>query len=793
MALHRLPQILLLALVLIFAAQVSTGHAEEAKGSVGWRAAGANPDAYDMGIDSTVTRTGKRAGFIRSKEGTTTGWGTWAQMFEAKPYLGKGLRFSAYVRTEGVDQQAALWMRVDGDSGPLAFDNMRDRPIRGTTGWTQYEIVLDVPSHSKAISLGVMLSGPGVLWIDDCALTEAPSKPELPTSGRIVGLVKDEADRPLAGALVAVVAPTGAGPMATVRSGDDGRFELTEIPTGVYGMTATFPGREAAYLDSVSVAVGETAEAVELTLKQGGVTLHGVIQGPGHAPLTGVLIEASRFSDMIGDVFCTPAGNDGEYTLTLPAGYKYLLSVQSEDYEILRQTVQADGDQVVDLVATPIAEGPAPEPVVAWLKKTAIPLQGVEANHGFTDMEPLRRVVGNAHLVCLGEATHGTREFFQLKHRMLEFLATQMGFTVFGIEATFPESFDVNRYVLTGEGDPAKALSNLHFWTWNTEEVLGMIRWMREYNQDPSNVKKLKFYGFDMQFPRNAAKVALEYLRRVDPVLVDSMATDLQPFQYDAERLKSIPEEGWDAPQAALRRLVATFDKNKDEYCKQSSREEWEIARQHARVLQQYGESMALEAAGSPDLRDQYMAENIQWILRHEGPDTRMVAWAHNGHVSTGEDQRGGLRPMGSYLRQALGSDMVVFGFAFNEGSFRAVDAQNERTGLHPFTVGPAPEGSLDQTLARMGMPIAAVDLRAVPTKGVVADWFTHTHKMREIGATYDPTSERRYLSNVLITQDFDALLFVEKTSAALPTRSPDRKVGYSAYPQNLDFESVDR
>src|SRR5947209_4696559 len=120
--------------------------------------------------------------------------------------------------------------------------------------------------------------------------------------------------------------------------------------------------------------------------------------------------------------------------------------------------------------------------VVEWIRAHAVPLKTVEAGHGFSDMEPLKSIVGDARIVSLGEATHGTREFFQLKHRMLEFLASEMGFTVFSIEATMPEGFDVNEYVLTGKGDPAKALAALGFWTWDTEEVLDMIRWMRTYN-----------------------------------------------------------------------------------------------------------------------------------------------------------------------------------------------------------------------------------------------------------------------------------------------------------------------
>src|SRR5688572_14318716 len=109
---------------------------------------------------------------------------------------------------------------------------------------------------------------------------------------------------------------------------------------------------------------------------------------------------------------------------------------------------------------------------IGWLRDRAIPLQTVDAGRGFADMQPLKKIIGDARIVALGEATHGTREFFQLKHRMLEFLATDMGFTIFSIEANMPEAYRLNDYVLNGIGDPGKLLKGMYFWTWDTQEVL---------------------------------------------------------------------------------------------------------------------------------------------------------------------------------------------------------------------------------------------------------------------------------------------------------------------------------
>ncbi|MFZ1145578.1 MAG: erythromycin esterase family protein [Bryobacteraceae bacterium] len=167
------------------------------------------------------------------------------------------------------------------------------------------------------------------------------------------------------------------------------------------------------------------------------------------------------------------------------------------------------------LAVAPYAWSADDQPAIEWMRANAIRLATPEAGHGFADMQPLKQVVGNARIVALGEATHGTREFFQLKHRMLEFLATEMGFTIFSIEANMPEAYRLNDYVLNGNGDPKKLLKGMYFWTWDTEEVLDMIRWMREFNK--SGKGRVEFTGFDMQTPTVAMKIVQDFVAKNDP------------------------------------------------------------------------------------------------------------------------------------------------------------------------------------------------------------------------------------------------------------------------------------
>jgi erythromycin esterase-like protein len=129
-------------------------------------------------------------------------------------------------------------------------------------------------------------------------------------------------------------------------------------------------------------------------------------------------------------------------------------------------------------------------------------------------MQPLKKMIGDARIVSLGEATHGSREIFQLKHRMMEFLATEMGFSIFSIEASMPEAYRLNDYVLNGKGDPAKLIKGMYFWTWDTQEVLDMVLWMREFNK--SGKRRVEFTGFDMQYPVVASGIVRDFVEKAD-------------------------------------------------------------------------------------------------------------------------------------------------------------------------------------------------------------------------------------------------------------------------------------
>jgi hypothetical protein len=139
----------------------------------GWLALGSDPNDYQSGVDREVYHSGTASGYLKSIVEDADGFGNLMQEIQAKEYLEKRVKLSAYIKTENVEDWAGLWMRVTDKSREiLCFDNMQDRPIGGTTDWAKYEVVLDVPGESETIAFGILLDGKGQIWVDDVALEE---------------------------------------------------------------------------------------------------------------------------------------------------------------------------------------------------------------------------------------------------------------------------------------------------------------------------------------------------------------------------------------------------------------------------------------------------------------------------------------------------------------------------------------------------------------------------------------------------------------------------------------------
>jgi erythromycin esterase len=433
--------------------------------------------------------------------------------------------------------------------------------------------------------------------------------------------------------------------------------------------------------------------------------------------------------------------------------------------------------------------GPTRRRTVQWIRSTAIPLATVEPRQGYSDLEPLRAIIGDARIVSLGEATHGTREFFKLKHRLLEFCVAELGFTVFGIEANFPESLAVNAYVLDGFGDAADALAGMRYWTCDTEEVLDLIEWMRWWNAN--NARKVKFYGFVTAYTTVAVLGLINFLVRVAPELAATCETELLPLASDftARMFGQISDTRRRAVFACIAEVLAAFAQQRKRWITATSAIDWHLSRLHAIVLDR-----AARFAEDPSsaAHDCAMADNVNALLEAEGDGAKAVLWAHNVHVAHAA-YADGENTMGKNLDKMAQRAHIVIGFSFDRGSFQARDYPSGR--LVDHRAPPTEPNSFESVLAQTDLPLFALDLKNAPRKGSVATWLASEIPMRSIGGIYDLQKNNKYgittyAHAIVPREQFDVVMFVAETTAARANQlriAEPALVALSA-PSNLDL-----
>lgn len=395
------------------------------------------------------------------------------------------------------------------------------------------------------------------------------------------------------------------------------------------------------------------------------------------------------------------------------------------------------------------------------------PLRTTDPDAPLDDLTPLRDIIGDARIVGLGEPTHGTREAFQTKHRIIRYLVEEMNFSIFSIEANMPEAYALNDYIIEGRGDPRELIRGMYFWTWQTEEILALVEWMRAWNlANPHSGGKprLRFTGFDMQTPHVAWTNTFDFLTANAPDLAERNADLLKQIEavMQAARPGAAPEPGLNATHVAreAEALRQALLKRRAELVEKAGSEATEWAIQNARVVAQSAEMYAsiLSNPGSMfNTRDRCMAENVAWLTRAY-PGERIILWAHNGHISRAEFM--GMKPMGLNLRDEFEAGYLAIGFATSRGSYTAMTPGDwQVTRANPLA--PPPDRSIEEILSDSGVPMGILDIRdagAFP-------WTREPRPMRSIGAMV--TDQQFY--DCLVGEMFDIVVHLEETSSSIP------------------------
>ncbi|GAA2825127.1 erythromycin esterase family protein [Kitasatospora sp. CM 4170] len=428
-------------------------------------------------------------------------------------------------------------------------------------------------------------------------------------------------------------------------------------------------------------------------------------------------------------------------------------------------------------VAAPTGPGPttaAADPaaaqrraVVRALESVAQPLRTTEPGGRTADLRALGSMIGDAEVVGLGEATHGSHEFFAMKHRLFRYLVEEKGFTAFALETSWSSGLQIDEYVQGGPGDARQLVKDaLGGSPWDREEFVDLIAWMRTHNRShPQN--PVHFVGDDLGLPRLGDRIferVTSHVRAARPDVLpqlDGLYAGLRPFDdVFAYLRKPLAERRDDAAKAqqALDLVTASG-------AGASGDEAHAWAVQHARNIAETFAFATLDVtdpasvSAAEQLRDRAMADNTAWWQRRTGG--KVLLSAHNGHTGyLATDTFLYPKPQGSRLRDTYGRAYVAIGFTFDSGSFLTNDAVLT-DGWKSVTVPAATPDMNEYTLDQVRHRDYYVDLRTVPR--AARDWLDVSRPTYDAGSVYrsDP------MPRLAIGRAYDVLIHLNQVTRA--------------------------
>ena len=399
-------------------------------------------------------------------------------------------------------------------------------------------------------------------------------------------------------------------------------------------------------------------------------------------------------------------------------------------------------------------------------------------------VDPLFDLIDDESVVLLGEATHGTHEFYRIRADLTRELILRKGFNVVAVEADWPDAFRANRWVRGESADTSArdALSDFERfprWMWRNSEVVRFLAWLHDHNAPRGPREQAGFYGLDLYSLHRSIDAVLRYLRKVDPaseIRARQRYACFDPFGVDTQAYGYATTFGLEqsCEQAVIGQLVELQRKAAD-YASRDGRvaaEDYFAAEQNARVVRDaeaYYRAMFGDGARSWNLRDHHMMSTLEAILAHVtrlNGAARAVIWAHNSHLgdarATQMSVYGELN-VGQLVRAAYGTSAIAVGFTTHEGSVTAALNWDEPAGL--MAVRPAIAGSYERLFHEAGIPSFALDLR-----GSIAATLRAPRLERAIGVVYRPHSERQsHYFTAALPEQFDIVVHCDRTRAVEP------------------------
>ncbi|HYI78047.1 MAG TPA: erythromycin esterase family protein [Chryseolinea sp.] len=379
--------------------------------------------------------------------------------------------------------------------------------------------------------------------------------------------------------------------------------------------------------------------------------------------------------------------------------------------------------------------------------------------------------VSDHSIVGLGEATHGSAEFFKAKHRILKYLVENHGFKIFAIEADFGESILINEAVLNGDKNRIESLmkEKMHFWTWRTNEVRDLLYWMCDYNVGKAEGEKVQYWGVDCQFNTYHPDMVKEHIQDASVSFTSFANAILSEASAESNsRFSNYSKETFDTYIEKLNALKDSLTKYKVDIVAVGSEKQYQLTLQLVEEIREVSEVMYYSGKtnGTKNYRDEYMAKNTAW-LHNYFDGAKIVLWAHNFHVSDYLSAGS----MGHHLKVDFPDDYTALGFLFSKGFFTAVTQSGDQfQGLNRQSLNDDPTlGSLNDVMYRAKADVFTVDISDLQSNDAWSQAFLGGIKYFQMGALYNNRPADYYAP--FNARYFDRLIYFEETTASVPVQ----------------------
>ena len=390
----------------------------------------------------------------------------------------------------------------------------------------------------------------------------------------------------------------------------------------------------------------------------------------------------------------------------------------------------------------------------------------------------------DARVVLLGEASHGTSEFYRARAAITRRLIERHGFAIVALEADWPDAAHIDRFVRGRQRQPYPPDSFARFprWMWRNEEMAAFVRWLKGWNDARGDEAKVEFRGLDVYSLADSIRAVLDYLDRADPdeaALARKRYGCLTPWHEEPAMYgrMALLARKHHCEEAVVEQLRSLLDRRLDYLAKDA--DAFFDAEQNARIVrsaEQYYRVMYRSSVDSWNLRDRHMFDTLKRVLEQRGAQAKAVVWAHNSHIGDASATMMGWSGefnIGELARGHFGRDAALIGFGTDRGTVAC--ASDWDAPMEVKQVRPSRHDSWEHVFRRAGRPASLTDWRS-PARQELRVALADPRLERAIGVIYRPETERQsHYFEAILADQFDALVWFEETRAVTAL---DRRIG---------------